>query len=170
MFLDEEKKGVEGKFYELSKEVIVSVNLSLYDLEFVKSCNTLRLYILNESTNTATLDECASVDRALGPLIESNSWIPESLVLEVSSPGIFRKLKSHDHFLRAKGSMVELLLDKDLNLSSSEIGKKIKNKKKIRAKIMEVNKQEIEIELDGEKVAIDFNDIKKASLSPDINF
>jgi len=170
MFLDEEKKGIEGKFYELSKEVIAGVNLSLYDLEFVKSSNTLRIYILNESTNTATLEECASVDRAMGPLIESNSWIPESLVLEVSSPGIFRKLTSHDHFLRAKGSMVELILNKDLNLSSSEIGKKIKNKKKIRAMILEINKQDIEIELDGEKVAIDFNDIKKASLSPDINF
>ena len=129
MFLEEEKKGIEGKFYELCMEVVSSVNLSLYDMEFVKSNKTLRLYIMNENTNTATLEECVSVDRAFSPFIESHAWIPESLVLEVSSPGMFRKLKTYNHFVKAQGAMIDLYLSKDLKTTNHAKNKQSRNGK-----------------------------------------
>ena len=113
MLVDKDRSGIEKKFFELCSKVVAAQCLSIYDLEYVRSNKLLRVYIINEETNTAVIDECVGVDRAMSPYFESEDWIPEEIILEVSSPGLFRKLKTRKHFECVIGSNIELVVKKN---------------------------------------------------------
>lgn len=106
----EVKSPTEQKYWHLCAPIVQSLALEIFDLEFIPRSSLLRLYIYNPTTKTALLEDCAKVDAALTPEIEKpeNSWIPESLLLEVSSPGLTRKLKWPYHYKFAIGERVSL--------------------------------------------------------------
>ena len=68
-------------------------------------------------------------------------------VLEVSSPGLERKLSKIDHFVKSIGEMTKVALN---------------DKSQIVGKITSVNGDDILINSDEGNININFNDIKKA--------
>lgn len=89
-------EAVENKVFELA-EVIVSANYFVVDviMELERERWYLRIYL--DHPNPAiriTLDDCKDISEALEPMIDEN--VPQLLdfpySLEVSSPGLFRKL------------------------------------------------------------------------------
>lgn len=62
----------------------------------------LRLFI-DKPEGGITLGECASVNREIIDLLETNSILSENYTLEVSSPGIDRILKTEKDFMRSAG-------------------------------------------------------------------
>ena len=56
------------------------------------------------------IDDCEKVHRAIDPLIDKADPIEESYLLEVSSPGIERRLRTPEHFLACIGETVNLKL------------------------------------------------------------
>ena len=102
-------------FRALVEQSISSLNssLKLYDLEYQTGSLLLRVYIINPETLTAEIGDCVKVDHALTlPLQES--WVPDGITLEVSSPGIFRSLKTDWHFSMSINRRVKLRLMKPL--------------------------------------------------------
>jgi ribosome maturation factor RimP len=63
-----------------------------------------------DSPHGVTLDECAALSRALGPVLDASPEVPEKYYLEVSSPGINRPLTKPDHFRRFLGERVKIRL------------------------------------------------------------
>ena len=59
----------------------------------------LRLFV-EKPEGGITLDECATLNRRLGELLEAGDILPESYLLEVSSPGLDRELKTREDFTR----------------------------------------------------------------------
>jgi ribosome maturation factor RimP len=57
-----------------------------------------------------TLDQCAAVSRALGPVLDGIQELPAGYMLEVSSPGINRPLTKLEHYRRFLGETVKLRL------------------------------------------------------------
>ncbi|MCB0320312.1 MAG: hypothetical protein KDD60_05245 [Bdellovibrionales bacterium] len=55
-----------------------------------------------------TLDDCTRVSRKLSGLDRFDEIFPENSTLEVSSPGINRKLRREEHFARAVGEHVSV--------------------------------------------------------------
>lgn len=53
-----------------------------------------------------TVDECATVSRALEPWLDAHESVPERYVLEVSSPGVDRPLLRSRDFRRFRGEQV----------------------------------------------------------------
>ncbi len=170
MELTVERKGLEQKFFELCEAVVNENQLCLYDLDFFAGNGELRVFIYRPETMTANLDDCVAVDRALTPHIDTLEWIPESLTLEVSSPGLFRKLRTLDHFERAKGQRIALSLANIDELSGLELSEKnkLKRGKNIVAQLENVSAEAIDCEILGKKIKIDFKNIKKANLEPEI--
>ena len=91
------RTGLEAKFLDVCLPVVLAEELGLYDLEYIAGSKTLKLFVIDEKTKSAVLQDCIKVDRALSEIMESD-WVPDDIVLEVSSPGLFRKLRSIDHF------------------------------------------------------------------------
>lgn len=170
MMLLRERAGIEKRFYDLCSEVVCSLGLLLYDLEYNLHGNKLCLYILDEETNSALIDDCVRVDRALSPYFEDEEWIPDSITLEVSSPGVYRSLKTREHFRRVIGKniMVTLLfrVDKDYKMDdSSPVPRKLIGSRKFKSELLAVTDEGIRLRLDGGgTLTVDFKDIKKANL------
>ncbi len=100
-----------GALKELLKPVVMSLDCTLWGIEFVNHRNqrTLRIFIDNEKENI-NLDDCERVSRQCASILDVENMIDEHYVLEVSSPGIDRPLMELNHFEQYLGSKVELKL------------------------------------------------------------
>jgi ribosome maturation factor RimP len=74
---------------------------------------TLRVYIDKEGG--VTVDDCASVSRDLGDVVEAESIINHAYVLEVSSPGLDRPLRKEQDFIRSIGKLIAIEMARPVN-------------------------------------------------------
>ncbi len=72
------------------------------------SGGALRVFIDSEAG--ITLDDCAAVSRQVSALLDVEDPIPGEYNLEVSSPGINRRLVKAEHFERFAGNKVKIKL------------------------------------------------------------
>ena len=101
---------MQAAITELLTPVIEAQGVSLYDLEFLKESGgkVLRLYI--DKDDGVDLDDCERVSRAAEAALDVNDPIPTAYCLEVSSPGIERKLSKPGHFTRYIGHKIAIKL------------------------------------------------------------
>ena len=66
----------------------------------------LVLRVSIDRTGGVTIEDCSRVSRRLGDALEMNQTVPHRFVLEVSSPGVERRLRTPEHFRRYLGSRV----------------------------------------------------------------
>ncbi len=170
MDLNEERRGLEKKFFELCQVVVRQCGFVLYDLDYIVGQKTLRLYIMNEQTKTALVEDCVAVDRAMTPYFESETWMPAEVTLEVSSPGAERYLRRLEHFEWVVGKKISLVLFKSLgDIAGKELPKSLKGAKKVVATLLSVSAERLEIEAEENQVLVPFDVIKKANLEFDMD-
>ena len=87
----------------------------LVDVEYVKEGENwfLRAYI--DKPEGITIDDCELVSRRLSDRLDEKDFIPDSYILEVSSPGLGRQLKKERDFKRSIGEAIEIKLYKAIN-------------------------------------------------------
>jgi len=94
------------RIYKMAEEVTKEYGCYVYDLEF--SNKTLRLYI-DKKEASINLEDCEKVSRSLNVLLDSEDKLPFlSYTLEVSSPGVNRKLKWDWHFKEMLGEVIQV--------------------------------------------------------------
>tara|TARA_B100001971_G_C18268008_1_gene596112 strand:- start:46152 stop:46652 length:501 start_codon:yes stop_codon:yes gene_type:complete len=161
MLIKSDLSQLESKLYDLTNEVIATTeNLELYDMEYVKGSKTLRVYVCNKETKNAVIEDCVEVDRAFTPFVEEADWIPDDFVLEVSSPGVYRNLKTKEHFDAALNENIQVRLKPGQ-------AKKYNSKKTLGGVLEEFNNDKLKISNDDGEMEIAFEDIAKANLDPD---
>ena len=158
--------GIEKRLTELSQIVVDELGYDLYDVEYVKGSKTLRVYIANKETGSAVIEDCVAVDRGFTEHVEDADWIPDDFVLEVSSPGVYRNLKTAAHFDSAKGEIVQLELM--TKLKDEELPKKFQGAKKLRGVLIDYDDKNIKLDADGNELHIEVGNVKKANLDPDL--
>jgi ribosome maturation factor RimP len=94
----------------LAEEVALREGCRLYDLEFAGGPNrTLRIYIEREAKEGVSVEDCANVSRGINLMLDVEDPIPGGRYqLEVSSPGMERKLTQLWHFEKALGMNVRV--------------------------------------------------------------
>lgn len=169
--LGRKRTGIAQNFHELTAKVVEDCGYLLYDDEYISHSSTLRVFIMDKRTNSAVIEDCVKVDRAFDPYCESLDWIPQDFVLEVSSPGVYRHLKTKEHFELVVGEYIQLVLMKPLEAFLEEVfsPKSVLKSKKVRAQLVSVADEKIEIELEDQKIGVNFDQIKKANLDPDLH-
>jgi len=171
MEFDKKRTGIEAKFYEMCLKVVEEQGFVLYDLDYISGSSTLRVYIMDQETKTAVIENCIKVDRAMSPFFdeeEGESWIPKDIVLEVSSPGVFRSLRTHEHFEMAKTAIIKCVIQGNLAAEIIEAAPKaLKGIKSFRGKLVQVTEKTILLDINDFELSLDFEQIKKASLDPD---
>lgn len=139
---------IEEKVEQLVKNPIEKLGYSLYDVEYVKEGPEyyLRIYIDKESG--IDLNDCEKVSNEINEILDRADYIKEQYYLEVSSPGIERKLRKDKHLEQNISKNVEIkLFKKDNN-----------GKKEYTGKLKAFNQEEIIIETDKE-IAIERKNI-----------
>lgn len=139
---------IEEKVEQLVKDPIEKLGYSLYDVKYVKEGPEyyLRIYIDKESG--IDLNDCEKVSNEINEILDKADYIKEQYYLEVSSPGIERKLRKDKHLEQNISKNVEIkLFKKDNN-----------GKKEYTGKLKAFNQEEIIIETDKE-IAIERKNI-----------
>ncbi|MBI4042861.1 MAG: ribosome maturation factor RimP [Deltaproteobacteria bacterium] len=98
--------------YRVFVPVIESAGLELAEVTYRKERRgwVLRLFVDRAEIigRGVTLDECARLSRELSVLLDVEDLISHEYVLEVSSPGLDRPLKTSKDFLRFSGKKVRV--------------------------------------------------------------
>ena len=109
------KEEYEKRTEALLMPIIERNHFELVDVEYVREGSNwfLRAYIDKEGG--FTVDDCEMVSRELSDLLDEEDFIPDSYILEISSPGLGRPLKKEKDYQRSIGKDVEIHLYQPLN-------------------------------------------------------
>lgn len=122
--------------------------LELYDIVTTKENdrNIFRVYV--SSKDGVSLDKCAEISRLISPILDIDEPLNGVYNLEVSSPGIERKLKKPRHFISSVGALVRVK-DFDKNI--------------LQGKLIDANENDITINSDDSEKTIAYSEISSAS-------
>ena len=95
---------------DLASPICLRRNLELYDVELKQYAKNLLVRVFIDRDTGVSVEDCADVSRELSELLDGNEIFTEAYVLEVSSPGIDRKLLTPKHYRDNLGSAVKLIL------------------------------------------------------------
>ena len=102
----------ERLFIEIDK-IVRYEGMELVDLEYKpeKGGWVLRLYI--DRDGGVSLGDCEEISKQVGMMLDVEDIIPHSYTLEVSSPGLDRRLRRREDFVRFAGKLVRIKLRPD---------------------------------------------------------
>lgn len=129
------------------KKIVESCGAELYDIEIVTQRGKTIFRVTIKSSEGIDLDLCADISNMISPLLDLNPPVRGDYNLEVSSPGIERRLKKLSHFQKSIGEMVLIVLDDGAQ---------------IRGKLKDVKDSTIVVETKNGDKKIDFNTIATA--------
>lgn len=108
-------------FEEIRSKVVCIVEphlekqgLELVHLEY-RSGRRAHLCFYIDKPGGVTLVDCESASRSISDLLDTHDPIPQSYVLEVSSPGVERPLTKEQDFERFRGEVVKVYTDEPLD-------------------------------------------------------
>ncbi len=94
---------------QLVAPLVTGAGLQIVDVELLQPGPVLRLTV--EGPDAVNLDGLGDLSRAVSALLDAESaGPPGSYDLEVSSPGLERRLRRPEHFLKAVGQEVHVLM------------------------------------------------------------
>ena len=127
--------------------------LILWDAEFVKEGATwyLRLYVDKEGG--VNIEDCERFSRAVDPILDELDLIDRSYCLEVSSPGVERKLSGAAQINRYVGEKATV-----------KLFDAVEGRKKFVAVIDGADENALKLDLDGKKLEIPFSNVAKINL------
>lgn len=115
---------------------------------------TLQIMIDRLDGKDITVEDCATVSRAVSAVLDEKDPIKDQYSLEVSSPGLDRPLTKIEHFKRFSGYEARI-----------ETAVEVKKRKRFKGVLGNVDEQNrVHIDVDGTDYAIAFDDISKAKL------
>ena len=91
-------------YNELALKTCTDLDFIFYDLLWKN--NTLIIYI--DKPEGIVIKDCVRFDRYYTKLLESYNLINDNLVLEISSPGIHRTLRTRQHFFHVIGKKIKV--------------------------------------------------------------
>src|SRR6202171_5713175 len=164
---------------EIAERVAASSGLEVVDIEFRGGGKSRMLRVFLDKCAAAGSDplagvthqDCAHFSREFGTIVDVEDAFPGgSYVLEVSSPGLDRKLTKPADFERFRGQRVKLMTREPVNnkrhfegkLESFENGKLVLDLSAARKKKMRPK------EGAASKIEVELRNVEKANLVPEI--
>jgi len=102
------KQAVEARAAELAGPVIAGLGMELVDVEFLHERDSWILRLFIDKPGGVGLGDCETVSHSVETLLDVEDVVQHAYQLEVSSPGLDRRLRKPEHFRRAEGQTVKL--------------------------------------------------------------
>jgi len=139
---------------ELLEPTLNAMGYELVDLDLRSGHNGLvRLFIDKEPA--ITLADCELVSAQVSDLLDVEDPVASSYTLEVSSPGLDRRLRTAAHFAAATGCDVRI-----------ELKRAIDGRKRFRGLLVAADNEAIEITVDGRNWNLPLAEVSSARLIP----
>ena len=163
---------------EIADRVAASSGLEIVDIEFLGGgkARMLRVFLDKSAAGTdplagVTHEDCAHFSREFGTILDVEDVMPGSYTLEVSSPGLDRKLVKAADFTRFTGSRVKLTTRQPVNNNRHFEGRLEKfddGRLTVDLSVASHKSRKKMGEAAGQKIEIEFANVEKANLVPEI--
>jgi ribosome maturation factor RimP len=139
--------------WEILEPVVASVGMELVEIEFQREPRgwVLRLYI--DQNGGVNLEDCKTISREVGDLLDVKDFIDHPYHLEVSSPGLDRPLRKLEDFKRFAGQKVRITLSKHLG-----------RKRIVKGVLLDPEEGILKVDSDQGVLEIPLEDVSKARL------
>lgn len=159
---------MEEKIEALIGETIKDLGYELYDVIYEKEAKDYYLRIFIDTPKGISLDDCEKVNDAINPILDEANYIKDQYFLEVSSPGVERRLRKDRHFEASIRKEVEVSLYSSIILKQEEITEKKKKSnttKNISGILKSFDEKNITLELEqNEDVIIERKNISNIKI------
>jgi len=142
---------------DLVRGVVEPMGYELVGVELVageRRGEVLRVYIDREGG--ILVDDCSAVSHQISGVLDVEDPIKGEYALEVSSPGLARPLFELAHFARFPGRQAKL-----------KLGRPLEGRRNFKGVLSGVEGDEVLLQVDGQLVRIDFEQIDSAKLIPE---
>jgi len=140
---------------ELLEPALMRMGYELADLEFRLGGNGGLVRVFIDKPEGIDLEDCEKVSLAVSALLDVEDPVPGKYNLEVSSPGLDRKLTKVEHFQRFMGEVVKV-----------QMRFPIAGRRRFRGTLVSLDKENIVVEVDGESHSLALATIDTARLVP----
>ena len=140
---------------ELLEPTIERLGYEVIDLEVRLSGGSGLVRLFIDKPDGVDLDDCEKVSVAVSALLDVEDPVPGNYNLEVSSPGLDRKLTKPAHFQRFAGETVKV-----------QTRFPIEGRRRFRGTLVSSDEENIVVEVDGESHSLPLKTIDTARLVP----
>ena len=140
---------------KMLQPAIERLGYELSDLEVRFGGNNGVVRIFIDKPGGIDLDDCKKVSLTVSALLDVDDPLPGQYQLEVSSPGLDRKLTKTAHFQRFNGEIVKV-----------QMRLPIQGRKRFRGTLVASDDENIVVEVDGESHTLPMATIDTARLVP----
>jgi ribosome maturation factor RimP len=151
---------------ELIRPLLAGRGVELVELTCHPGGGRLTLRCLVDTARGITLDEVSGLSRSIGAVLEEHDAIPDRYLLEVSSPGLDRPLKTTADFERVIGRRVKVTTSAPRRVAAFPLtpaSAPAADRQERRGEVLGVNEEAVMLRLDsGEKLPIPFSQIHHA--------
>lgn len=137
--------------------VVTGMGFELWGVEYLTQGRYSVLKIFIDSENGIDVDDCASVSRQVGSLLDVEEPLRGQYTLEVSSPGMDRRLFTFEQFDLMKGFQVKLKLNKPFD-----------GKKRFTGLLVGTEDKDVVLRVGEEETLFPYEMIDRANVVPEI--
>ena len=142
---------------KLLEPTVERLGYELADLEVRLGSKGGMVRIFIDKPDGIDLDDCEKVSLAVSALLDVEDPVPGNYNLEVSSPGLDRKLTKSEHFQRFEGETVKV-----------QMRFPIEGRRRFRGTLVSSDDENIVVEVDGESHSLPLKTIDTARLVPEV--
>lgn len=115
------KETIEQKVEEIVQKLILDKSFELVDVEYVNEASWyLRVFLDKEGG--LEIEDCQMISEQLAKALDEQDFIKERYYLEVSSPGLDRKLRKERDFIKYKNTLVDVKIKKEKKILLGLLG------------------------------------------------
>jgi len=150
------EKEIIDRVHVIVDPVLSDEGMELVDIEYRRESRgwVLRLYLDREGG--VTLDDCTRVSQEVGRILDVEDFIQTPYMLEVSSPGLSRRLKTEKDFMKYRGHLIKV-----------KTFDSIENRRQFKGRLLGISENKLEIESDSGIFQIPLPNVARANLEID---
>ena len=137
----------------LIQPILDEMEIELVDIEYLSEGGRWSLRIYVDRPGGITIDDCVRVSREVGDLIDVKDVFQVEYVLEVSSPGLNRRLKKKKDFTRAVGKNIKIKMNSP-----------VEGRRNFKGKLQSLQDGVLHLSVQDDLFLLPFDDIEKANL------
>ena len=117
------KEEIESATEALIEPILDELAFELWDVDYVREGKEYYLRVYIDKEGGITIDDCVEVSGRLSDELDAKDFIEDAYTLEVSSPGLGRRLVKEREFTRSIGRDVDIRFYKPVDGSKELTGK-----------------------------------------------
>jgi len=144
---------VQNRLDDIVKNTVEGLGFELWGYEYRPHSESALLRIFIEKSDGISVDDCASVSRQVGAVLDVENIIPVAYILEVSSPGMDRVLFKADQYQDYIGDTLKI-----------RTRTRIDDRRNFKGSLVSASESVVTIKVDNQEFEIPYESIDRARL------